>query len=171
MIDNRFSNHDFSHYAEAEKDICGIWAVFGDVNSEITQQISACMQIAHRGPDHFKFQNLNLKKNAVVGFHRLAVMDTHHQSMQPFQTLQHFNYLSYLLCYNGEIYNQSRWVGYCCTTTVNTLLCIRKWLKPMNAAYDVWALCVYRRTSMMHNSQKFTIKLPLYYRDYLRVFS
>ena len=102
MIDNQFSNHDFSHYAAAEKDMCGIWAVFGDVNSDITQQISACMKIAHRGPDQFKFQNLNLKKNAVVGFHRLAVMDTHHQSMQPFQTLQHLNYL---LCYNGEIYN------------------------------------------------------------------
>ena len=73
--------------------MCGIWAVFGDVNSDITQQISACMKIAHCGPDQFKFQNLNLKKNAVVGFHGIAVMDTHHQSMQPFLTLQHPNYL------------------------------------------------------------------------------
>ena len=101
MIDNQFSNHDFSH-AAAEKGMCGIWAVFGDVNSDITQHISAVMKIPHHRPNKCKFQNLTLEKNAVVGLHWRAVMDTHHQSMQPFETLQHPNYL---LCYMREKYS------------------------------------------------------------------
>ena len=132
MIDNQFSNHDFSHYAEAEKDICGIWAVFGDVNSDITQQIFACMKIAHRGPDQFKFQNLNLKKNAVVGFHRLAVMDGYHRGLwwilttNPCSHFKHCNILT-ICCVIMEKYTTtSRWVG---TTTVNTLLFHQKMIK------------------------------------------
>ena len=89
----------------------------------------------------------------------------------PCSHFKHCNILT-ICCVIMEKYTTiNRWVGYCCTTTVNTLLCIRKWSNSMNAAY-MYPLCVYIDVPQWYiYSQKFTIKLPLYYRDYLRVFS
>lgn len=59
------------------------------------------MKIAHRGPDAFRFENVNGFTNCCFGFHRLAIVDQLY-GMQPLR-VKKFPFL--WLCYNGEIYN------------------------------------------------------------------
>ncbi|GAA6226737.1 asparagine synthetase [glutamine-hydrolyzing] [Lates japonicus] len=59
------------------------------------------MKIAHRGPDAFRFENVNGFTNCCFGFHRLAIVDQLY-GMQPLR-IKKFPFL--WLCYNGEIYN------------------------------------------------------------------
>lgn len=80
--------------------MCGIWALFGSDECLSTQCTSA-MKIAHRGPDAFRFENVNGFTNCCFGFHRLAIVDQLY-GMQPLR-VKKFPYL--WLCYNGEIYN------------------------------------------------------------------
>lgn len=54
--------------------MCGIWALFGSDDCLSVQCLSA-MKIAHRGPDAFRFENVNGYTNCCFGFHRLAVVD------------------------------------------------------------------------------------------------
>ncbi|CAH1788715.1 unnamed protein product [Owenia fusiformis] len=80
--------------------MCGIWAIFGS-DEDVSHQCSSCLQIAHRGPDAFRIENVNHFKNCCFGFHRLAIVDDLY-GMQPMRvrSLPHL-----WLCYNGEIYN------------------------------------------------------------------
>uniref|UniRef100_A0A9L0KGT0 Asparagine synthetase [glutamine-hydrolyzing] n=1 Tax=Equus asinus TaxID=9793 RepID=A0A9L0KGT0_EQUAS len=80
--------------------MCGIWALFGSDDCLAVQCLSA-MKIAHRGPDAFRFENVNGYTNCCFGFHRLAVVDQLF-GMQPIR-VKKYPYL--WLCYNGEIYN------------------------------------------------------------------
>lgn len=80
--------------------MCGIWALFGSDECLSTQCTSA-MKIAHRGPDAFRFENVNGFTNCCFGFHRLAIVDQLY-GMQPLR-IKKFPFL--WLCYNGEIYN------------------------------------------------------------------
>ncbi|XP_073532577.1 asparagine synthetase [glutamine-hydrolyzing]-like [Phyllobates terribilis] len=80
--------------------MCGIWALFGSDECLSVQCLSA-MKIAHRGPDAFRFENVNGFTNCFLGFHRLAIVDQLY-GMQPLR-VKKFPYL--WLCYNGEIYN------------------------------------------------------------------
>ncbi|XP_073438177.1 asparagine synthetase [glutamine-hydrolyzing]-like [Dendrobates tinctorius] len=80
--------------------MCGIWALFGSDECLSVQCLSA-MKIAHRGPDAFRFENVNGFTNCCFGFHRLAIVDQLY-GMQPLR-VKKFPYL--WLCYNGEIYN------------------------------------------------------------------
>ncbi|XP_028255124.1 asparagine synthetase [glutamine-hydrolyzing] [Parambassis ranga] len=80
--------------------MCGIWALFGSDDCLSVQCMSA-MKIAHRGPDAFRFENVNGFTNCCFGFHRLAIVDQLH-GMQPLR-IKKFPFL--WLCYNGEIYN------------------------------------------------------------------
>jgi asparagine synthase (glutamine-hydrolysing) len=80
--------------------MCGIWALFGSDDCLSVQCLSA-MKIAHRGPDAFRFENVNGYTNCCFGFHRLAVVDPLF-GMQPIR-VRKYPYL--WLCYNGEIYN------------------------------------------------------------------
>uniref|UniRef100_A0A8C0GV68 Asparagine synthetase [glutamine-hydrolyzing] n=1 Tax=Chelonoidis abingdonii TaxID=106734 RepID=A0A8C0GV68_CHEAB len=80
--------------------MCGIWALFGSDECLSVQCLSA-MKIAHRGPDAFRFENVNGFTNCCFGFHRLAIVDQLY-GMQPIR-VKKFPYL--WLCYNGEIYN------------------------------------------------------------------
>ncbi|ELW49151.1 Asparagine synthetase [glutamine-hydrolyzing] [Tupaia chinensis] len=80
--------------------MCGIWALFGSDDCLSVQCLSA-MKIAHRGPDAFRFENVNGYTNCCFGFHRLAVVDQLF-GMQPIR-VKKYPYL--WLCYNGEIYN------------------------------------------------------------------
>lgn len=80
--------------------MCGIWALFGSDGCLSVQCLSA-MKIAHRGPDAFRFENVNGFTNCCFGFHRLAIVDQLY-GMQPLR-VKKFPYL--WLCYNGEIYN------------------------------------------------------------------
>ena len=80
--------------------MCGIWAIFGaDDNSSVWEELKACSEIAHRGPDQFRVENVNHFQNCVMGFHRLAINDDLH-GMQPLRLGD-----SLMMCYNGEIYN------------------------------------------------------------------
>uniref|UniRef100_A0A2K5HKG3 Asparagine synthetase [glutamine-hydrolyzing] n=1 Tax=Colobus angolensis palliatus TaxID=336983 RepID=A0A2K5HKG3_COLAP len=83
--------------------MCGIWALFGSDDCLSVQCLSA-MKIAHRGPDAFRFENVNGYTNCCFGFHRLAVVDPLF-GMQPIR-LKKYPYL--WLCYNGEIYNYKK---------------------------------------------------------------
>ncbi|KAI7798430.1 asparagine synthetase [glutamine-hydrolyzing] isoform X2 [Triplophysa rosa] len=83
--------------------MCGIWALFGSDECLAVQIINA-MKIAHRGPDAFRFENVNDFTNCCFGFHRLAIVDKLY-GMQPLR-VKKFPHL--WLCYNGEIYNHIR---------------------------------------------------------------
>ncbi|XP_056438839.1 asparagine synthetase [glutamine-hydrolyzing]-like [Gadus chalcogrammus] len=80
--------------------MCGIWALFGS-DECLSVQCTSAMKISHRGPDAFRFENVNGFNNCCFGFHRLAIVDQLH-GMQPLR-VKKFPYL--WLCYNGEIYN------------------------------------------------------------------
>ncbi|XP_054877884.1 asparagine synthetase [glutamine-hydrolyzing] isoform X3 [Poeciliopsis prolifica] len=80
--------------------MCGIWALFGS-DECLSVQCTSAMKIAHRGPDAFRFENVNGFTNCYFGFHRLAIVDQLY-GMQPLR-VKKFPYL--WLCYNGEIYN------------------------------------------------------------------
>ncbi|MEQ2263213.1 hypothetical protein XENORESO_005118, partial [Xenotaenia resolanae] len=80
--------------------MCGIWALFGS-DECLSVQCTCAMKIAHRGPDAFRFENVNGFTSCCFGFHRLAIVDPLH-GMQPLR-VKKFPYL--WLCYNGEIYN------------------------------------------------------------------
>ncbi|KAI4897610.1 hypothetical protein NFI96_032143 [Prochilodus magdalenae] len=80
--------------------MCGIWALFGS-DECLSIQCTCAMKIAHRGPDAFRFENVNGFTNCCFGFHRLAIVDQLY-GMQPLR-VKKFPYL--WLCYNGEIYN------------------------------------------------------------------
>ncbi len=83
--------------------MCGIWALFGS-DECLAVQCTNAMKIAHRGPDAFRFENVNGFTNCCFGFHRLAIVDQLY-GMQPLR-VKKFPYL--WLCYNGEIYNHIR---------------------------------------------------------------
>lgn len=80
--------------------MCGIWALFGS-DECMSVQCTCAMKIAHRGPDAFRFENVNGFTNCCFGFHRLAIVDQLY-GMQPLR-IKKFPYM--WLCYNGEIYN------------------------------------------------------------------
>ena len=88
---------------ELHRTMCGIWALFGSDDCLSVQCLSA-MKIAHRGPDAFRFENVNGYTNCCFGFHRLAVVDQLF-GMQPIR-VKKYPYL--WLCYNGEIYNHKK---------------------------------------------------------------
>uniref|UniRef100_A0A8C2QS95 Asparagine synthetase [glutamine-hydrolyzing] n=1 Tax=Capra hircus TaxID=9925 RepID=A0A8C2QS95_CAPHI len=77
--------------------MCGIWALFGSDDCLSVQCLSA-MKIAHRGPDAFRFENVNGYTNCCFGFHRLAVVDQLF-GMQPIR-VKKYPYL--WLCYNAQ---------------------------------------------------------------------
>ncbi|XP_026879142.2 asparagine synthetase [glutamine-hydrolyzing] [Electrophorus electricus] len=80
--------------------MCGIWALFGS-DECLSVQCTCAMKIGHRGPDAFRFENVNDYTNCCFGFHRLAIVDPLY-GMQPLR-IKKFPFL--WLCYNGEIYN------------------------------------------------------------------
>ncbi|XP_017282307.1 asparagine synthetase [glutamine-hydrolyzing] isoform X1 [Kryptolebias marmoratus] len=80
--------------------MCGIWALFGS-DECLSVQCTCAMKIAHRGPDAFRFENVNGFTNCCFGFHRLAIVDQLY-GMQPLRIKK---FPSLWLCYNGEIYN------------------------------------------------------------------
>jgi len=80
--------------------MCGIWGIFGS-EVDVHEQVPSCFQIAHRGPDCFRFENVNHYANCAFGFHRLAILDDLN-GMQPIRILS----MPHIwMIYNGEIYN------------------------------------------------------------------
>lgn len=80
--------------------MCGIWAIFGSAD-DVHEEVTNCYKIAHRGPDCFRFENVNHFQNCAFGFHRLAIVDDLN-GMQPMRIVQ---YPHIWMIYNGEIYN------------------------------------------------------------------
>lgn len=80
--------------------MCGIWGIFGSTE-DVHEQVPAAFKIAHRGPDCFRFENVNHFQNCAFGFHRLAIVDDLN-GMQPIRivSMPHI-----WMIYNGEIYN------------------------------------------------------------------
>lgn len=80
--------------------MCGIWGIFGS-DVDVHEQVPSCFKIAHRGPDCFRFENVNHFQNCAFGFHRLAIVDDLN-GMQPIRvcSMPHI-----WMIYNGEIYN------------------------------------------------------------------
>ncbi|TSK28285.1 Asparagine synthetase [glutamine-hydrolyzing] [Bagarius yarrelli] len=95
-----FRTDDFFPAQPEPSTMCGIWALFGS-NACLSVQCTCAMKIAHRGPDAFRFENVNGFTNCCFSFHRLAIVDQLY-GMQPLR-IKRFPYL--WLCYNGEIYN------------------------------------------------------------------
>ena len=91
--------------------MCGIWGLFSSKSILIDNVYlyKLFMKIKHRGPDRSIFINNDTN---IVGFHRLAIMDTSSKGDQPFTYSYYYNDKDgneilktiYLIC-NGEIYN------------------------------------------------------------------
>ena len=80
--------------------MCGIWGIFGS-ETDVHEQVPCTFEIAHRGPDSFRFENINHFPTCAFGFHRLAIVDDLN-GMQPIRivSMPHI-----WMIYNGEIYN------------------------------------------------------------------
>ena len=83
--------------------MCGIWALINLYKSNktnIEKHLADFWSIQNRGPDNSCFETF---PQALVGFHRLAIMDTSFKSNQPF-VFQEKDKTIVFIC-NGEIYN------------------------------------------------------------------
>ena len=80
--------------------MCGIWALIHADPTDATPWFQNFGQLAHRGPDYSSFQTYG---KAMVGFHRLSIVDDTFTSHQPF--LYEDNTRAVVFLCNGEIYN------------------------------------------------------------------
>lgn len=86
--------------------MCGIWALLSKSRLlDTTQQYKAFMKIKSRGPDSSTFKLINDK--AILGFHRLAIMDLSPNGDQPFHYVRPDGSYVYCIC-NGEIYDYKK---------------------------------------------------------------
>lgn len=91
--------------------MCGIWGILSTkpISLDQTTLFSNFNKIKNRGPDRSIYIS---NSNCVIGFHRLAIMDTSIQGDQPFSHSYYYENdfketifrTIYVLC-NGEIYN------------------------------------------------------------------
>lgn len=82
--------------------MCGIWFYINKNNNK-KHFYDSFKKIKHRGPDKSSYIELS---NFVIGFHRLAIMDTSSNGDQPF-VYEHNGHTIYTLC-NAEIYNYDK---------------------------------------------------------------
>lgn len=84
--------------------MCGLFAWLGRLTGGARARVlEAAMAVAHRGPDASRVDVARVAGcDCVVGFHRLAIMDTHMSAMQP---LTIATMPDVTLVYNGELYN------------------------------------------------------------------
>jgi asparagine synthase (glutamine-hydrolysing) len=80
--------------------MCGIWGLLRSNLTFDKQIVDACNKIKNRGPDTTIIQ---IMKNYIICFHRLAINDLSSRGNQPF-VVSVDNYV-YTLMINGEIYN------------------------------------------------------------------
>jgi len=85
--------------------MCGIWLALLLKNSSFGKYYEHFMNFKMRGPENSIFNIINCNnKNAMLGFHRLAINGLFHSTAnQPF-IYDETNYTVYVMC-NGEIYN------------------------------------------------------------------
>lgn len=82
--------------------MCGIWAFINMSNDKLNVNdfLKDFWAINRRGPDKSSFETY---PQSLVGFHRLAIMDTSFKSNQPY-VIQKKNKTIVFIC-NGEVYN------------------------------------------------------------------
>ena len=86
--------------------MCGIWALLS--KTPITRfgpLYDSFMQIKKRGPEYSSFDLVT--SNALLGFHRLAIMDVTADGNQPFKMVRPNGSCIYCIC-NGEIYDHEK---------------------------------------------------------------
>jgi asparagine synthase (glutamine-hydrolysing) len=91
--------------------MCGIW---GYVSTEQTVKFSkdlvtlynSYLKLQSRGPDRSQFLEINEFVKIILGFHRLAIVDTSRKGDQPF-VIERKDRTIYCLC-NGEIYEHKQ---------------------------------------------------------------
>lgn len=87
--------------------MCGIWAYISKQKNIDTKHklflYEAFTRTNHRGPDRSSFTEINNTIKLILGFHRLAIMDTSTSGDQPF-VFELDDRTIYCIC-NGEIYN------------------------------------------------------------------
>ena len=83
--------------------MCGIWGLHTSKTLvETNKYYEAFMKLKHRGPEFSSFNFIN--NNLLLGFHRLAIIDTSPKGNQPFTLVSKNGSYIYAIC-NGEIYN------------------------------------------------------------------
>ena len=81
--------------------MCGIWSIISLLkNDDLRKYLSDFWKIQNRGPDN---SSLLTYPQAVVGFHRLAIMDVSFESNQPYIFQDNLKTIVFIC--NGEIYN------------------------------------------------------------------
>jgi asparagine synthase (glutamine-hydrolysing) len=86
--------------------MCGISIVLSKEEiKEITQFFGAFMKIKRRGPEYSSFNMINTK--ALMGHHRLSIVDTTPEGHQPFKYVRPDGSCVYCVC-NGEIYDYQK---------------------------------------------------------------
>lgn len=86
--------------------MCGIWAYLSKTEiKKFGALYDAFMLIKKRGPEYSSFDLIN--PNAIIGFHRLAIMDPSAEGNQPFKLVRPDKSYVYCIC-NGEIYDHQK---------------------------------------------------------------
>ncbi|XP_046594037.1 asparagine synthetase [glutamine-hydrolyzing] isoform X2 [Neodiprion lecontei] len=100
MRHRQISNHHKTHLLE----MCGIWAIFGSNKAAIQHVGGSFTKISHRGPDAMRIESNSIIKSSLLGFHRLAIID----SLYGMQPMRIHKYPHLILLCNGEIYNYQK---------------------------------------------------------------
>jgi len=84
--------------------MCGIWVLLDQANYTLSELYKSFLKLQHRGPDYSSFQVYHAENtNAVVGFHRLAIVNSSAYGNQPFIVEDEERTIIFVC--NGEIYN------------------------------------------------------------------
>lgn len=84
--------------------MCGIWVLLDQANHTLSALYESFLKLSHRGPDHSIFEVYkSVNANTVVGFHRLAIVNSSAYGNQPF-VIEDDERRVVFVC-NGEIYN------------------------------------------------------------------
>jgi asparagine synthase (glutamine-hydrolysing) len=84
--------------------MCGIWVLLDQANHTLSTLYESFLKLSHRGPDHSIFEVYNAENTtSVVGFHRLAIVNSSAYGNQPF-VIEDNERRVVFVC-NGEIYN------------------------------------------------------------------
>ena len=83
--------------------MCGIWTLISKIPIvNHGKYYDAFMKIKNRGPEFSSFNFI--QQNLLIGFHRLAIIDTTPEGNQPFHYVRDDGSYVYCIC-NGEIYD------------------------------------------------------------------
>lgn len=101
--------------------MCGIWALISQNSiTDLDRLFKSFMKTKNRGPDFTNFQLIG--ESLILGFHRLAIMDTSPIGNQPFVDVDKTGKSTYVIC-NGEIYDHKNLIKKYDLKTLSTSDC------------------------------------------------